>query len=147
MSSSPYYTVTDLFMSDSSVCVLHTKPCLASQSPCSPTVFLDVHLSLSGLSTLGPACQLVDICLLPPLPVVMAANPPYTTTTNPPPPPDPSPPLAGQPSPPLSRVSPQTPAVNHLCLSCSPPRLVMSTASTALFLKLSLYFYACVLVC
>lgn len=34
--------------------------------------------------------------------------------------------LTGRPSPPLSRVSPQTPAVNHLCLSCSPPHAVLS---------------------
>lgn len=70
----------------------------------------------------GPVCQLVDICLLPPPSVVMAATPSSLL------PPDPSLPLAGRPSPPLSRVSPRHqlwttyayPAV-HLVLSYGQP--------------------------
>lgn len=80
----------------------------------------------------GPVCQLVDICLLPPPSVVMAANPPppaHTIATRPP-----SPPLASTSRPafstPLS-CFPQTPAVNHLCLSCSPPQSALSCPRSA----------------
>ena len=107
---------------------------LDTQSPAwphslgSPTVSPECPPVSLWLDHSGPVCQLVDICLLPPPSVVMA--------TNPPPPPHPltiailsSPlPSPGWPalSTPLS-CFPLTPAVNHLCLSCSPPRLDTST--------------------
>lgn len=69
----------------------------------------------------GPVCQLVDICLLPPPSVAMAAKPPQPPTPSPP---DPSPHRPAF-STPLS-CFPQTPAVNHLCLSCSPPLSALS---------------------
>lgn len=59
----------------------------------------------------GSVCQLVDICLLPPPSVVMAANPPYYHHL---------PPRWPAFSALLSCFL-RTPAVNHLCLSCSPP--------------------------
>lgn len=70
-------------------------------------------------------CQLVDICLLPPPSVAMAAEPPLppdfwlTMATK-------VPPLADQLTPSFSRVSsPQTPAVKHLC--CPAVNLTLTT--------------------
>lgn len=125
--SSLNHTMTDLFMTPVSVCVLYAKPSLASQSLCSPTVFLDVHLSLSGSTTLGLSASLWTS-------VYFLLH--QSSWLQPPPlsPPDPSPPVpspVGRPafSAPLS-CFPQTPAVNHLCLSCSPrrPALFLSFA-------------------
>lgn len=90
---------------------------------------------LSVLDHSGPVCQLVDICLLPPPSVVMAATThTHTITTMPLL-------LPGWPFPPLSRVSPPPDtSCEPLMLilqstSCGP---VISLASTALSLKLSL---------
>lgn len=85
----------------------------------------------------GPVCQIVDICLLPPPSVAMAAKkkkPHHHGQT---------PPLAGRPafSTPLSCFPPDTSCEPlMLILQSTSYRLVTSTASTALFLKLSLYY-------
>lgn len=71
----------------------------------------------------GPVCQLVDICLLPPLSVVMAANPPLS-------PPDPSPSLAGLLHPFL---------VFPLDTSCEPLMLILQSTSASLVMSTTLF--------
>lgn len=135
----------DRFIYDSSVCALYPKPCLASQSLCSPTVFLDVHLSLSGSTTLGLSASLwTSVYFLLHQSSWLQTPPLYRHQTLffPPLPNSPHRPAF---STPLS-CFPQTPAVNHLCLSCSPPHSALSCRRPAqhslLFVLTRLFKYA-----
>lgn len=99
-------TVTELY---NNRCIYETLRCLRSicKALLGLTVTLQSHCVpgcppvFQWLGHSGPVCQLVDICLLPPPSVVMAAKPPHHHHQTR------SPPLAGRPSPPLSRVSPR----------------------------------------
>lgn len=114
---------------DCSVGVLYAKPGLAPQWLCRPTVFLDVHLSLSGSTTPGLSASLWTSVYFLLHQSSWLQTPLHPPTPSPPEPPLlPSPQLAGRPSPPLSRVSPRHqlwttyayPAV-HLIQPCHVP--------------------------
>lgn len=142
--TSLHYTMRDLFMRETPVFLFYIQSPAWLHSHCSPTVFLNVHLSLSGSTTQGLSASLwTSVYFLLHQSSWLQTPPPhhYGHQTHP----LPSTPLADQPSPPLSRVSPPNTSCEPLMLilQSTSPCHVDGQNSTALFLRLSLYFAVC----
>lgn len=127
------YEVTVVLMCVPNVCLLYAQPCLASQCLCSPTVFLDVHLSLSArpLWACLPACG----HLFTSSSISRHGHHPHPHNHHN----APSPPWSAFSTPLSCRPPPDTSCEPLMLIlqstSCGP---VISLASTALSLKLSL---------